>query len=244
MVKIIKLNAIDSTNTYLINLGKNVKLLDETIVTSERQLKGRGQLGAVWQSQHQKSLTFSMFKRFNNLSVAQLPCITFAVSIGVYHALKKIMVPNVSIKWPNDIMSYSNKLAGILIENQIKQRKIVSSVIGIGININEEKFENLPQATSILLATGRTQNLEEVLNVVSNSILKELDRIEKKDFQKLKLEYVELLFRRNVVSVFEDVKGYRFNGKIKGVSEAGELRIENENEIINNYNLKEIKYLF
>ncbi len=244
MVNIIKLNAIDSTNTYLINLGKNVKLLDGTIVVSERQHKGRGQLGAAWQSQHLKSLTFSVFKRFESLPVSHLPSIVYAVSIGVYHALNKLLVPHITIKWPNDIMSYSNKLAGILIENQIKQNKIVSSVIGIGLNVNEENFENLPHATSILLTTGRKQNLEEVLQIVSNSILKELNRVENEEYSTLKLEYEETLFRKNKVSVFEDSKGIRFNGKIKGVSEIGELLIENDQEIIKNYKLKEIKYLF
>jgi len=243
-VKIIKLNAIDSTNSYLIDLGKNVKLLDETIVVSEKQNKGRGQLRATWQSQHLKSLTFSVFKRFESLSVSSLTSITYAVSLGVYRALKKIMVPEVAIKWPNDIMSYSNKVAGILIENQLKQNKIVSSVIGIGLNVNEEKFENLPQASSILLATGRKQNLDEVLQLVSNSIFKELDRIDKKEDQTIKMEYEEILFRKNIVSVFEDAKGNRFNGKIKGVSEIGDLLIENDQEFINNYKLKEIKYLF
>ncbi len=244
MVNIIKLNAIDSTNTYLIDLGKNVKLLDGTIVVSKRQLKGRGQLGAAWQSQELKSLTFSVFKSFESLPVSHLPSIVYAVSIGVYHALNELLVPHITIKWPNDIMSYSNKLAGILIENQIKKNKIVSSVIGIGLNVNEENFKNLPQATSILLATGRKHNLEEILQIVSGSILKELDRLEKEENQALKLDYEKLLFRKNIVSVFEDTKGIRFNGKIKGVSEIGELLIENDQEIIKNFKLKEIKYLF
>ena len=101
------------------------------------------------------------------LAASNLSSIAFAVSIGMHHALKNMLVPQVTIKWPNDIMSYSKKVTGILIENQLKQNKIVSSVIGIGLNVNEEDFENLPQATSILLATGKKHNLEEVLQLVS-----------------------------------------------------------------------------
>ena len=243
-MKIIKLNAIDSTNSYLIKLGKKERLIDPTIVVSGKQLKGRGQLGAIWQSEPMQSLTFSMFKRFANVSASNLSSITFAVSIGVYKTLKKLMVPQIRIKWPNDIMSHSKKLAGILIGNQVKQGRVVSTVIGIGINVNEEKFDNLPQATSILLSTGRKNLLDEILHTVSEAILKELERVEQGDFQNLKSEYEETLFRKNVVSAFEDTKGNRFNGKINGVSKVGELLVENEDEIIISFQLKEIKYLF
>jgi len=242
-VNIIKLNAIDSTNSYLIELGKKERLTDPTIVVSEKQLKGRGQLGATWQSKPMQSLTFSVFKRFKGVPVLHLSSITFAVSIGVYKTLNKMLVPQLRIKWPNDILSYSKKLAGILIENQIKQGEVVSTVIGIGININEEKFENLPHATSMLLSTGRKHLLDEVLHAVSEAILKELERVEQGKFQDLKKEYENTLFRKNIVSVFEDTQGNRFNGKIKGVSEAGELLIEKEDEKITSYLLKEIKYL-
>ncbi len=243
-MKIIKLNAIDSTNTYLINLGKKETLLDKTIVVAERQNKGRGQLGAIWQSKPLQSLTFSVFKRFESLPVSRLSSIAFAVSIGVHRILKEMLVPHITIKWPNDIMSYSNKVAGILIENQLKQNKIVSSVIGIGLNVNEESFDNLPQATSILMSTGKKHHLEEVLQLVSNSIFNELERVEKEDYQHIKNEYEDVLFRKNIISVFEDINSNRFNGKIKAVSEAGELLIENDQEILKKYKLKEIKYLF
>jgi len=242
-VKIIKLNAIDSTNSYLINLGKKERLTNPTIVVSEKQLKGRGQLGATWQSKPSQSLTFSIFKRFEGIPANHLSSITFAVSIAVYKALNRMLIPQLKIKWPNDIMSHSKKLAGILIENQVKQSEIVSTVIGIGINVNEENFENLPQATSILLSTGRKHLLDEVLQTVYETIFKELNRVEQGDFQNLKSEYEKTLFRKNIVSVFEDTPGNRFNGKIKGVSEEGELLIENEDEIITSYQLKEIKYL-
>lgn len=243
-MKIIKLNAIDSTNTYLINLGKRGELLDKTIVVAESQNKGKGQLGNMWQSKPKQSLTFSVFKRFEDLAASNLSSIAFAVSIGMHHALKNMLVPQVTIKWPNDIMSYSKKVTGILIENQLKQNKIVSSVIGIGLNVNEEDFENLPQATSILLATGKKHNLEEVLQLVSEEILIQLEKVEQGEYKNLKIEYEELLFRKNTVSTFESNQGIRFNGKIKGVSEAGELLIENDQEIISKHQLKEIKYLF
>lgn len=242
-MKIIKLNAIDSTNSYLINLSKKEGLEDPTLVLAKSQKKGRGQLGSNWQSTIHQSLTFSVFKRFRNLPARRMSTITFAVSIAVDRVLKKLLIPNTSIKWPNDIMSYSKKIAGILIENQVKKGKIISSVIGLGLNVNEEYFEDLPHATSILLSTGRKHNLDEVFLLISEAILIELDKIENSDFQNLKTTYEDSLFRKDKVSVFEDNFGIRFNGIIKGVTETGEIIIENEQKILKEYNLKEIKYL-
>ena len=243
-MNIIKLNAIDSTNSYLINLGKKEVLEDSTIVVTINQKKGRGQLASSWQSTTHKSLTFSVFKRFEDLPVQRMSVINFAVSIAIYKVLKKISLPNTTIKWPNDIMSHSKKVAGILIENQIKKGKIISSVIGVGLNVNEEKFNNLSQATSILLATGIKHNLDELLLTISKAILEELEKAEKGEFQPLKAAYENSLFRKNKITVFENSLGDRFNGIIKGVTDLGEIVIENEEEILNNYYSKELKYLF
>jgi BirA family biotin operon repressor/biotin-[acetyl-CoA-carboxylase] ligase len=241
---IIKLNAIDSTNSYLLNLSRAVHLEDPTIVITNNQTKGRGQHGTSWQSVPQQSLLFSMFKRFEDLPSNKIPNITYAVSLGLENAFKKYKIPNITIKWPNDIMSRSKKMAGILIENQIKQGNVVSSVIGLGINVNEKKFKSLPQATSMLLATGNKFDLNEVLQLVIEEILIQLTKLDKGEYADLKIKYETSLFRKDMISVFEVKNGYRFNGKIKGVNEIGKIVIENENEILNSYQFKEIKMLF
>ena len=243
-MKIIKLNAIDSTNSYLIALAKDKGLEDETIVVAKTQSKGRGQLGAVWQTTPLQSLALSIFKKFTNLSVAKITNITFAVSIGVHKALKELQISDLHVKWPNDIMSHSKKIAGILIENQLKQSQVVSTVIGIGLNVNQEKFDSLPQATSMLLVSGTKYNLDEVLFVISKAVLYELQKVESDIDTTLKETYEALLFRKDEVSVFETNHGLRFNGIIKGVCNEGELLIENEDEALVNYKLKEIKLLF
>jgi BirA family biotin operon repressor/biotin-[acetyl-CoA-carboxylase] ligase len=244
-VKIIKLNATDSTNSYLINLGKNEVLEDQTIVLANKQINGRGQQGAIWKSIPKQSLTFSVFNRFEELSVSEISSIAFAVSLGVQKALKKLLIPRVEIKWPNDIMSQSKKVAGILIENQVKQGNVVSSVIGIGINVNEEHFENLPQATSMRLSTGVKYNLDEVLHEVSVNIFTELQTLTSNySFPELKTQYEANLFRKESISVFETPNKIRFNGKIKGVTNTGELIVENEDELLSTYQLKEIRLLF
>ncbi len=243
-MKIIKLNAIDSTNTYLKEASKNVTLEDGIVVVTNKQTEGRGQMGAKWQSKEGLSLSFSVFKRFDALSINEQSCISFVVSVGVKNALQKLQIPEVSIKWPNDILSYQKKLCGILIENQLEGNKIISSVIGIGLNVNETEFQELPFATSMKLASGNSYNLDEVLQIVFEEVLKELLSVENSETLSVKKKYEADLFRIDRVSVFENSEGYQFNGIIRGITNTGKLKVEIENETIQVYGLKEIKMLF
>jgi len=153
-LNIIKLNATDSTNTYLLALAKNKELPDDTIVVATEQKKGRGQRNATWQSKSGKSLTFSVFKRLNGILPQEQFVISMAVSVAVVNYLIKLTDRGLQIKWPNDIMADVKKCGGILIENQMRGDSIKSTIIGIGINVNNKDFKNLPQATSLLKYTG------------------------------------------------------------------------------------------
>lgn len=243
-MNLIKLNAIASTNTHLKELGAATLIQDGTIVWALSQTKGRGQMGSGWVSKAGESLTFSMLKRFKNLAVNDHIYVNLGVSLGVAKALEKLNVPQLQIKWPNDILSYNKKICGILIENQISAEFIQTSIIGIGLNVNESYFTNLPQAGSLYLATGKKFDLERVLHSISKNIMKQFDRIEAKDFEQLKSDYEDMLFRKDEVSVFEDGSGHRFNGIIKGVSKSGNLIVELENARQKEFSLKEIKLLF
>lgn len=243
-MKIIKLNAIDSTNTYLKSLTKNVSLEDEVVVVAQNQTNGRGQMGAEWQSKTGQSLTFSMFKKFFNVELSCQSYISFAVAIGIKKGLKKLQIPSVSIKWPNDILSYNKKVCGVLIENKIEGTKITGSIVGIGLNVNETEFKDLPQATSLFLATGVKLDLQEVLQIISETIFEELKRMSINKYDSLKEEYENELYRKDQVSAFEYPNGERINGMIKGVTQLGELLVEMENETIDKFEVKQIKMLY
>ena len=243
-MKIIKLNAIDSTNTYLKNLCKSESVSDGTLVVAEHQTLGRGQMGATWQSKPGQSLTFSILKRLNGLDISDQSSITFVVSIAIKNVLQKLHIPGITVKWPNDIMSYNQKLCGILIENQLEGNFVVSTIIGIGLNVNESEFNGLPQATSMKLATGITFNREEVLELMTDEIQKQLKILESGNTEGLKTAYETALFRKDMVSAFEDTKGFQFNGLIVGVSNSGELLVETEDETLKAFESKQIRLLF
>lgn len=243
-LKVIKLNAIDSTNSYLKQMVADTLVKDELVLTTTHQEKGRGQQGANWQSQAGKSLACSLFKRFEEFPIEAQFSLNMLVSLAIIDGLRQLEIPNIAIKWPNDIMSHGKKLAGILIENQIKGRYIDSSVIGIGLNVNETFFDGLPQATSLALVTGRIFTIDEVLQTIAENIFKKLQNIEPSSFEAVREAYHSSLFRKDKISVFETPDGVQQNGIIKGVSSQGKLIVCNEENVSTEYDLKEIKLLF
>ena len=243
-MKIIKLNAIDSTNTYLKQLAKETELADETVVITKNQISGRGQMGNGWVSKEGQSLTFSIFKGLSGLPIARQFMISMAVSLAIIESVNRLNVPNITIKWPNDILSAKYKIGGILIENVLEGNFVKYSIIGIGLNVNETDFQNLPQASSLKLETGANFEMEEVFQKILKCVFEKLKKLSKKDFSEMKQLYENNLFRKEMVSVFETPDGVRFNGIIKGVSEIGELLVETENNTFQKFQLKEVKLIF
>lgn len=141
-------------------------------------------------------------------------------------------------------MSADKKIGGILIENILEGSNIKQSIIGIGINVNETAFPQLPQASSLRLQMGKEQDLKNVFTLLTNSLVNLLDEISDQDFMKLRLVYEGRLFQKDKISVFENTQGVRFNGIIKGISDSGEIMIETENAASEQYRLKEIKMIY
>lgn len=243
-MRIIKLNAIGSTNSFLRQLSTEESIDDFTIVVSEHQTNGRGQMGTHWQSQNAKNLMFSVFKEVPNLSISSHFYLSMAVSLAIYNALKTFQISNLHIKWPNDILAEQHKICGILIENVIKQNQIRSSIIGIGINVNQTSFENLPNATSMKLISNNHFDRDEVLQEVLEQLNQYLSLIKRKSYQDLKMEYESKLFRKDKPSTFKYRNDNLFTGYIKGVSESGHLQVLVEDNIMKSFDLKEIQLLY
>lgn len=241
---IIKLNAIDSTNSFLRQLSTEESVDDFTVVVTDHQTKGRGQMGTEWDSQNATNLMFSVFKEVSNLSIGSHFYLSMAVSLAVFEALKSFQITNLKIKWPNDILSEQQKLCGILIENVIKQNQLQSSIIGIGINVNQIVFKNLPNATSMKLVSGIDFVKEEVLEQVLKQMKHYFSLLESKSYGILKQAYETELFRMNRPSTFKDQYNTLFTGYIKGVSDSGHLKVLVEDDIIKLFELKEVQLLY
>tara|TARA_B100000427_G_scaffold319670_1_gene318187 strand:+ start:52 stop:783 length:732 start_codon:yes stop_codon:yes gene_type:complete len=242
-MNIIKLDAIDSTNNYLRKIILNKGVSDSTIVTAKFQKKGKGQLGTNWESEDSKNLIFSIYKKDLGIKVRDQFIISIIVSLALIKTLKKNNLPNLCIKWPNDIMSDNKKICGILIENIVKKTHIKHTIIGIGLNVNQTIFDNLPNASSIKKITGTIHNKEEILKDLTNNINSCFDMLYSNSSEIIFKKYEELLYRINKPSDFKNLKGDNFTGLIKGVSKLGKLNVMLKNNKIESYDLKEISIL-
>lgn len=237
---IIKLNATNSTNTFLKELSLKQRLEDYTVVQSDYQTNGRGQMQTVWSSNAGENLTFSVFKEVSFVKTDAHFYISMVVALAVLKTLKALNLPKLSIKWPNDILSENQKICGVLIENSIKKNEFKNSIIGIGMNVNQKQFSNLPKASSMFLITGNTFNTDEILHQCLTNLKFYFGLLEANRFEKLKTEYELYLYKKNKPATFKTVNGLLFSGIIQSVSKNGMLQILVEDSVVKEFNLKEI----
>ena len=167
-----------------------------------------------------------------------------AASLAILKTLKQFQLQQLNVKWPNDILTGQQKIAGILIENVIKNNKLQGSIIGIGLNINQVQFPDLPNATSMLIQSGRTHPIDEVLHKVLEALRLQIDRLKAGERDKIKSEYQRSLFRNNKPSTFKDGDGQLFSGYIKGVTDSGHLKVLVEDDEIREFQLKEVEWMY
>lgn len=243
-MEIIKLNATNSTNTYLKNLLKEKQVKDLSCIWALSQTQGRGQQGAKWISEPGKNLTFSVLKKFENLPSEYHFLLNMEVSLAIFRALKKLYIPDLAVKWANDILSSKKKICGILIENTLHKEQISSSIIGIGLNVKQVFFNDLPNVSSLQKIMGHPFDLEEVLLLICQELEVSLKSLSPTRFETMLDEYHTHLFRKDKPSTFEYPNGERFMGYIRGVSHNGQLQVEQEDALMSSFSLKEIKLLY
>jgi len=242
-MKIIKLDAIDSTNSFLKEMAQKMDLENFTVVTAASQKKGRGQMGEEWVSEPSKNLLCSVFVAFDALKITEKRLLNYAVSIAVLNVLKEYEVPKLQVKWPNDIMSDHDKICGILIENVMQKKHIKSTVIGLGVNINQLDFPNsLSKVTSVKRTTKKEVNIEEFLNKLIQELKGTLKIVSSKDRTILESTYLSLLYKKNIPSMFKETDNTLFMGKIIGISSVGKLQIQLDNELIKEFEVKEVSF--
>ncbi|MDQ6529204.1 biotin--[acetyl-CoA-carboxylase] ligase [Flavobacterium sp. LHD-85] len=242
-MKLIKLDAIDSTNDFLKALSSQDELENFTTVTAENQTKGKGQVGGIWKTQAGKNLTMSVLVKdflFSNEEVFNLSVL---VSLSVAEVLKTLNIPNICIKWPNDILSYNKKLVGILIENTLKSDGRIVSVVGIGINVNQTDFDELPNASSLAVIAGKSFEKEEIAILIVEK-LKEKIQSWNTSAEIFWNDYFDSLFKKGVPTAFRDNSNQDFMGIIQGVSPIGKLQVLLEDDSVAEFEIKEVKMLY
>ena len=242
-MQLIKLDAIDSTNEFLKGLSNNQILENFTVVTAEYQTNGKGQMGAVWDSEPSKNLIMSVLVSDFVTDINQIFNINIVVSVSIIQVLEDFNIPELSIKWPNDIMSYNKKIGGILIENSIKSDGSINSIVGLGLNVNQMNFENLPKASSLALICKTSFDKEVILLKIVESLEKNIQNWNHNSHL-LWSEYINKLFKKGIPMPFSDENQQNFMGIIQGVSPIGKLQILLEDDSISEFDVKEIQMLY
>lgn len=162
------------------------------------------------------------------------------VCLAIKKSLNKFNIPQLSVKWPNDIMSGRLKMCGVLIENIVKNNSIQNIIIGIGLNVNQTEFNNLPNASSIKQISGKHYNTDEILFEIVNDIKFYFNFLNEKNLFELQKLYEANLYRLNKVSMFKLADSNLVSGYIRGVKEDGRLKIILENDLEKDFGIKEI----
>ncbi|MGJ8685012.1 MAG: biotin--[acetyl-CoA-carboxylase] ligase [Nonlabens sp.] len=235
-MQIVKLHATTSTNDELRARFRESDTQHLTALYSLSQSQGRGNRGTQWQSDDGKNLTFSVLIKDGLFEMTPFE-LNQIVSVAMVEWLQTDLSIQAKIKWPNDILSVQKKLAGILIENTFSNGKWTHSIVGIGLNVNQEVFQDLPQAISLKNLTGKTFLLEQLLL----QFLTHLDHALKNRAVAVS-KYLSHLFRYKQQTRFE-INHQIVDATVSGITQNGELLLEKEGQLTA-YDLKQVRWIY
>jgi BirA family transcriptional regulator, biotin operon repressor / biotin---[acetyl-CoA-carboxylase] ligase len=237
---------INSTNSYAIDLLKNVNPVEGTVVYTADQTAGKGQRGNLWESEPLSNLNASIILKPSVLDIKKSFYLYQIAALACYDCLAELLDSSqidIKIKWPNDILVNGKKIAGILIENSVQSDAINWSVIGIGINVNQEKFISHTKATSLKHFLGNDFPVQELVKILCRKIEKYYLWLKSEKFSLISQEYLSRLYGLNARLNFE--YGNRvLTLMVTGISDAGLLMLEDEKSNVIQADVKEIKWRY
>ena len=238
----ILLTEVESTNNYANQLVLSKAAEHGTVVLAQYQKKGRGQQGNCWESEFGKNMLASFILFPQLLTAAKQFYISKIVSLALVDFLKT-ETNEVSVKWPNDIYIQNKKIAGILIENSVKGVNISSAIIGIGLNLNQEKFiSEAPNPVSLKQITGKDYIVETVAGQIREYFFIWYEKLQAGCFNEIDTTYFNQLFRANEWALFSK-EGKTFESKITGIGEFGQIILEDRAGVFLEYMFKEVEFV-
>jgi BirA family biotin operon repressor/biotin-[acetyl-CoA-carboxylase] ligase len=217
----IELDSVDSTNNYAMGLIHEGLAQHGLTIRTAHQTKGKGQRGKVWETEPGANLSFSIIMK-PNLPITQNFQLLAATALAVRDELETILGDETKIKWPNDLYWRDRKTGGILIENVVRGSQWQWAVIGIGINVNQTKFEGLKNPVSIKQITGKETDVLQLAQAIQKAVLKQCDNLQQHDFAGIFENYNHQLYKLQQPVLLK--KGTRIlSTKINGVNTSGQL---------------------
>jgi BirA family biotin operon repressor/biotin-[acetyl-CoA-carboxylase] ligase len=240
---IILFEELNSTQTKLLELNKENSLAEFSVVICRNQTNGKGQQDNVWESQSGCNLTFSLLLRPEFLNPSKQFLLTKALSLGVVDFLKNYINPKlIKIKWPNDIYVKDNKICGILVLNTITGQQFDAAYCGIGININQLRFANAPNPTSLALETGKDNyDLDLLLGELLDCLWARYKALQT-SAASISRQYLHKLYLFGTMTPYI-YKEEKIEAKIVAVDKFGYLILEDKTKKIIKSSLKELKFM-
>lgn len=238
--KVVFLPQCHSTNEIAADLISSDRVIEGTTIITPNQTNGKGQRGNTWESTPNQNITFSTILKPTFISPTNQFHLHIITTLAIHSVLFDILGQNLKIKWPNDIYYNKNKLGGILIENSLRGSKIENVIVGIGINVNQIRFDT-PQATSLKEITQKEFEPNELIEKILIQLELKYLKLKAEGIDILKKEYLRRLYLYNKERAFE-ATNRKFLGTITGVSNHGLLQIT-ENQIVHEFNFKEVSFL-
>ncbi|MBE9480276.1 MAG: biotin--[acetyl-CoA-carboxylase] ligase [Bacteroidetes bacterium] len=241
---IINLDSVDSTNSYAAKMMPEDRLPEGTVIVAKTQHAGKGQDKNYWESAPFSNLTFSVVLYPDFLAVEKQFILNKFVALAVYDFVKSFIKKHkVSIKWPNDIYIDEKKVAGILINNTIQGNVFDYSIIGIGLNINQIKFNSeAPNPVSLINILKEHLNLKNCLDKLCIFLEKRYFQLRSGQEGLINSDYLKSMFR------FQSFHKYKFKdkiieAKITNVSEFGKLILETRDSEKIECDIKEVSFI-
>lgn len=239
-----RFTSLASTNDYAAQILLSQSVNEGTVILAEHQTAGRGQMGNSWEVAAGQNLTLSVILHPRFLPARHQFDLNQAVALAVRDTIAGHTGKKVMIKWPNDLLLEERKTCGILIQNTLSGADLQLSIIGIGINVNQQEFApELTRATSMALATDLTYDLEVIMWDLFRHLESRYLQLKRGDIPQIRHDYLAYLFRRGATHPFAYADGKKFFGKISGIDTAGRLMVESEKGI-ETFGIKEIEYIY
>lgn len=233
-----------STNALLKQMIRQEVMDTMHVVYTDFQQTGRGQGDNTWESQKGKNLLFSIYLPRPQLPIEEQFLISCITSLALLSALRQAVGESLrqedfSIKWPNDIYWQEKKIGGMLIENTWQGHKISHSVIGVGININQQQFySSAPNPVSLRQLTGKRFARKKLLKEIIQAFKHYLQQ----DTETIRAAYHQELFRKDGFHLYSDGKE-QFEARIIKVESDGRILLESSSGLRTGHYFKEVTFV-
>ncbi len=220
-------NVVTSTNDVVKQLlNEETSLKSGFCCLSEAQTAGRGRRGRKWISPFGSSLYFTMVWHFNS-GYQAMAGLSVMVGVTVNKTLAEMGIPGCKLKWPNDVYYDFKKVAGILIEVEGQVSATVSSIIGIGLNIQlPNNIEGIDQAyTDLNAIAGNNISRNELAAKLMSNLWLALEMFEQQGLGPFLNDWkkADLFYNKPIQLVSSN---HKTEGICRGIDETGALLLE------------------